>query len=136
MSDRQALLRTIRENPADDAPRLVFADWCDENGEPERAAFIRAQCRYAAANPGVGAAPIADPEVRRLWEIGTEPGGFLEVPGFYGMPYWKRGFIESVRLRAADWLAHGSALAKRPEPIRPAARALRPRRDGERPHPA
>jgi uncharacterized protein (TIGR02996 family) len=104
------LLASVLAAPADDAPRLVIADWLDEHGCGERAAFIRAQCRYAAANPGVGAAPIADPEVRRLWEIGTGPGGFLEAPGFYGLLYWKRGFIESLRLPAADWLAHADAI--------------------------
>jgi uncharacterized protein (TIGR02996 family) len=41
MSDHAALLRAILVDPADDAPRLVLADWLDENGEPERAEFIR-----------------------------------------------------------------------------------------------
>ncbi len=40
-----ALLRSILENPADDAPRLVYADWLDDHGEPVRAEFIRVQCR-------------------------------------------------------------------------------------------
>src|SRR5688572_2816258 len=43
MSDRDALLAAIRDAPADDAPRLVYADWLDENGDPERAEFIRLQ---------------------------------------------------------------------------------------------
>lgn len=43
MSTANAFLRQIRENPDDDALRLVFADWLDENGDPERAEFIRAQ---------------------------------------------------------------------------------------------
>lgn len=41
MSERAALLRTISAAPWDDLPRLVFADWLDEHGEPERAEFIR-----------------------------------------------------------------------------------------------
>src|SRR4051794_24185031 len=40
---RQALLNAIRDNPDDDAPRLIYADWLDENGQPERAKFIRLQ---------------------------------------------------------------------------------------------
>src|SRR5687768_1025238 len=43
MGEREALLRTVCENPDDDLPRLVFADWLDEHGEPERAEFIRIQ---------------------------------------------------------------------------------------------
>jgi uncharacterized protein (TIGR02996 family) len=30
MSERDAFIRVIREVPADDTPRLVFADWLDE----------------------------------------------------------------------------------------------------------
>lgn len=36
-----AFLRAIAANPDDDTPRLVFADWLEEHGEPERAEFVR-----------------------------------------------------------------------------------------------
>src|SRR5436309_3487752 len=39
-----------RLNPADDAPRLVLADWLEENGDEAdraRAEFIRIQCELA-----------------------------------------------------------------------------------------
>ena len=55
MSDA-ALLAAIRAAPADDAPRLVYADWLDEHGRPERAAFIRVQCELARTG---------DPALRR-----------------------------------------------------------------------
>src|SRR5262245_62168156 len=41
MTDREVLWRAVIENPADDAPRLVLADWLDEQGDPDRAEFIR-----------------------------------------------------------------------------------------------
>lgn len=44
MSDGDALLRAILEHPAQDAPRLMYADWLQENGNESRAEFIRAQC--------------------------------------------------------------------------------------------
>jgi uncharacterized protein (TIGR02996 family) len=47
MTDRAALLRAILEDPADDAPRLVYADWLDEHGDIARAEFIRLQCTLA-----------------------------------------------------------------------------------------
>jgi uncharacterized protein (TIGR02996 family) len=47
MTDDSALLAAIRAAPADDAPRLVYADWLDEHGHPERAEFIRVQCELA-----------------------------------------------------------------------------------------
>src|SRR5438105_6868897 len=50
MTDHDALLRAIVEHPAEDTPRLVFADWLDEHADAFptpvavrlRAAFIRA----------------------------------------------------------------------------------------------
>lgn len=49
--DALALLRTILTHPDDDAPRLVYADWLEEHGEPERAAFVRAQIELAKVGP-------------------------------------------------------------------------------------
>jgi uncharacterized protein (TIGR02996 family) len=49
MTNPDALLRAIATNPDDDAPRLVFSDWLEEQGEPERAEFIRTQCQLASA---------------------------------------------------------------------------------------
>jgi len=43
VSDLHDLIRACKAEPDDDAPRLILADWLDEHGEAERAAFIRAQ---------------------------------------------------------------------------------------------
>ncbi|HZY90594.1 MAG TPA: TIGR02996 domain-containing protein [Gemmataceae bacterium] len=40
MSDDAAFLRAIADAPTDDAPRLVYADWLEERGDP-RAEFLR-----------------------------------------------------------------------------------------------
>jgi uncharacterized protein (TIGR02996 family) len=37
----EPFLRAICAAPDDDAPRLVYADWLDEHGHPDRAEFIR-----------------------------------------------------------------------------------------------
>jgi uncharacterized protein (TIGR02996 family) len=34
MSDEAAFLNAILANPEDDAPRLVYADWLEERGDP------------------------------------------------------------------------------------------------------
>jgi uncharacterized protein (TIGR02996 family) len=47
MDTQQALLEAILDEPAEDIHRLVYADWCDENGAEERAAFIRVQVELA-----------------------------------------------------------------------------------------
>jgi uncharacterized protein (TIGR02996 family) len=45
MNDHKAFLDVIIANPQDDVVRLVYADWLEENGEPERAEFIRLQIK-------------------------------------------------------------------------------------------
>jgi uncharacterized protein (TIGR02996 family) len=45
--NEQAFLQAIRDDPEDDTPRLVYADWLDEHDQPERAEFIRVQCEMA-----------------------------------------------------------------------------------------
>lgn len=47
MTDREALIRAICDEPMEDTPRLAFADWLEENEEPERAEFIRLQITLA-----------------------------------------------------------------------------------------
>jgi uncharacterized protein (TIGR02996 family) len=44
---RDTFLADIRKDPDDDAPRLVFADWLEDEGDPARAEFIRVQCALA-----------------------------------------------------------------------------------------
>src|SRR5215471_7295784 len=48
MSMPTAFLADIVANPEDDAPRLVYADWLEDNGDLDRATFIRTQCRLAS----------------------------------------------------------------------------------------
>jgi uncharacterized protein (TIGR02996 family) len=43
----EPLYRAVVAAPDDDAPRLVLADWYEENGQPERAEFIRVQVELA-----------------------------------------------------------------------------------------
>jgi uncharacterized protein (TIGR02996 family) len=42
---REALLAAVVEAPDDDAPRLVLADWFEDNGEPDRAEALRLDVR-------------------------------------------------------------------------------------------
>ena len=51
MTDAPAFFRAIEANPDDDTPRLVYADWLDENAASDadraRAEFVRVQCELA-----------------------------------------------------------------------------------------
>lgn len=42
-----AFLADIIAHPGEDATRLIFADWLDDRGDVDRAAFIRVQCELA-----------------------------------------------------------------------------------------
>src|SRR5262245_32678011 len=46
----RSLLDAVLENPDDDLPRLIYADWLDENGDAKRAEFIRAQITISQVN--------------------------------------------------------------------------------------
>ena len=41
------LLRAVLCQPEEDTPRLVYADWLEENGDPDRAEFIRTEIQVA-----------------------------------------------------------------------------------------
>jgi uncharacterized protein (TIGR02996 family) len=45
-------LRAILDAPADDTSRLVYADWLEEQGQTDRAEFIRGQCELARLPEG------------------------------------------------------------------------------------
>jgi uncharacterized protein (TIGR02996 family) len=51
LSQHEAFLRAIFDAPDDDTPRLVYADFLEENGEPERAELIRVQCELSRLPP-------------------------------------------------------------------------------------
>jgi uncharacterized protein (TIGR02996 family) len=51
MTEIDSLFQMVIANPEDDLPRLVYADWIEENGQPERAAFIRSQIELSRCSP-------------------------------------------------------------------------------------
>lgn len=95
-ADRDALLAAVRANPDDDTPRLVLADWLDDHGEPDFAAFIRLEIerdRHAFWSPEWRA---LDERVRALGR-GAFPG---RVEGVLSPT--RRGFHKHIQ---ADVLA-------------------------------
>ena len=47
-AELRALRAAVLAHPDDDLPRLVYADWLDESGDPDGARFLRAQIAMAA----------------------------------------------------------------------------------------
>jgi uncharacterized protein (TIGR02996 family) len=104
MSDHDALLRAICESPADDLPRLVYADWLEDNGQAERAQFIRTEVdiyrrpEWDAERVRYEYAARLDhgwPD-KRPW-LGECAEGPLSGIGWAGEPVVRRGFPWCVR---------------------------------------
>ena len=101
-SDGDALFRAVCEQPAEDTPRLVYADWLEENGQSERAEFIRLQCEAWNLCP---AYPTLDLARRREFELAREHGDrwHAELPAVAGLTWsglFVRGFIDAVQAEA------------------------------------
>jgi uncharacterized protein (TIGR02996 family) len=97
MNHHEAFLRAVIDEPDDDTPRLVYADWLDEHDDPARAEFIRVQCSLAKM-------PADDPRRPALQQREKE------LLGQYGWVWaehlgpqvsewlYRRGFIERVSM--------------------------------------
>jgi uncharacterized protein (TIGR02996 family) len=106
MTHDEAFLQAILEAPDDDTPRLIYADWLDDQGDP-RGEFIRVQCRLArlaAEGPG---RPELEERHRLL---------YAEVaPGWPGSPRDRaaafafcRRLLRGGAVPVADYLAHAA----------------------------
>ena len=106
--DEAAFLDRVCAAPDDDGPRLIFADWLDERGNP-RGEFIRIQCaldRLPADDPR--RPDLTDREamhLARFHAAWSEP-----VRGIAGWAEFRRGFIETVNIEARQFLLHAAAL--------------------------
>ena len=67
-SDGDALLRAICEQPWENTPRLMYADWLQENGQPDRAEFIRLQIELDAMSQEERTASAQRYRAESLWD--------------------------------------------------------------------
>src|SRR5262249_48744394 len=113
LTQEQVFLADVAANGGDDVPRLVYADWLEDNGQAERAEFIRLQCRLATLDE-------FDPQRQELeqrhWEflivrasewIKQTLPGWARFEGTAGFP---RGFIDRFSTTASSLLKHGPGL--------------------------
>src|SRR5262245_39324456 len=115
MPDDEACLQAILANPDDDLPRLVYADFLDERGDP-RGEFIRMQCELAGLPPDDGGQrKLEAPERERLRAHRGEWSG--DLADYAERWRFARGFVESVTLGAAAFLGRGAGLLDR-APVR------------------
>ncbi len=118
MSEREAFMRAICDNPDDDTPRLVFADWLQENGEEDRAEFIRAQVRFGELlRFGIPDTQGFGSHARELWlRYGTQWRGDLpQIAGITWHDAFFRGFPERATVTTdALLVAHADILNQVP----------------------
>jgi len=116
MTERERLIRAIEADPDDDAVRLVYADWCEENGDADRARFIRLQCESTrlCAESGGGESPA---EWERLQDEASALQKANVKPWTAGLPRWAlkdawfdRGFLVIMSMTASQFLADGAAV--------------------------
>lgn len=117
------LLRDVLLNPADDTPRLIYADWLEEyGGKPHMAGFIRAQieasahdeCYYLDINNAHVLKKSAIESFRRSAECfyaaayheGMDP--FMRTDARVWKVEWRRGFLHSVHFTLDD-ISNGRA---------------------------
>lgn len=106
---QKAFLQAIRDAPEDDTPRLIYADWLHDNGEPERAEFIRVQCRLAKMEED-------DPErpdlLRREYELLADHWGEWAALLVGKVRRWqfRRGFVAQVKLEAEQFQKEAKGL--------------------------
>lgn len=84
LSQHEAFLRAIFDTPDDDTPRLVYADFLQENGQEDDAQFIRWQC-------GIGPRPAVVPDFDEAFDRGFSRA-------------WKMTELEVERLRDPEAL--------------------------------
>src|SRR5262245_59139867 len=91
-ADEQALLAAVIAHPDEDTPRLMYADWLDEHGQPARPEFIRPQIEATRCPPGDSKAKALRARVvelvkqhRKEWTDGITGGVFV------------RGFLTAAR---------------------------------------
>jgi uncharacterized protein (TIGR02996 family) len=101
MNEHEGFLHEVQTRPDDDAPRLVYADWLEENGQPERAEFIRVQIELARMTQWDRR---RQPLTRREYELFARHGNRWSAPLIGHVMRWqyRRGFVEQVKASVAQ----------------------------------
>lgn len=122
MTDDAAFLAAIIADPEDDSPRLIYADYLDENGECDRAEFIRVQVEVARMKPCRAAKKKLPPDENCVYCALRQRD--QELRGCDSFPSWAprvivanvvtsvytRGFIEVVQSAWLQWGQHGNTI--------------------------
>lgn len=123
MSERDAFIRGIAANLYDDTARLAFADWLDDRGEHDRAAFIRVQVELEPMRdkyeiPRAAELHKREDELRKEAEwLGDMPAGWNDYTVGASVEF-RRGFPDLLRCSAKAFLEFGGPIRARHPTIR------------------
>ena len=97
MTTERDLLRAITREPDDGAPRLVYSDWLEEQGQAERAEFIRSQLQLAGLAEDLPRRRELAFRCRQL--LDNHENQWLDPLGVDPTDWsWSRGFVEVIDL--------------------------------------
>ncbi len=89
----QRLLQACKDEPDEDAPRLVLSDWLEEHDQADRAEFVRLQVRLARQELPAGEEAVAEARVHALYL--RHAGEWLgDLRAWPGQCAFRRGLIE------------------------------------------
>lgn len=109
MVENPELYAAIVANPREDTPRLAYADWLDEHGDPDRARFVRLQYEIEKLPPiGAKASKARKEEEALLKAYGDAWAG--KAGRLVSQYRFRRGFVESVDVLASSFLENGERL--------------------------
>ena len=105
----------IRAHPEDDVPRLVYADFLEEAGDPQ-AELIRVQVELSAPAARRADSPRTGDSrqeaiLAEYAEAWLEPLRALRAEGVSARSF-QRGLIERVQITAENFLRHGEQLCR------------------------
>src|SRR5262245_60334485 len=105
MTREAGFLSAIVADPADDASRLVYADWLDDHDRAERAEFIRGQIELARVKEDSRERRKLARRMHDLCE--RHETEWQSLPGAH---QWRfaRGFIDKVGIDADGLRRHGA----------------------------
>jgi uncharacterized protein (TIGR02996 family) len=106
MKTQDAFREDILAHPEDDTPRLIFADWLDEHGQPERGEYIRVQIELARLDEDDPRWPELESRAMELIRQHEKKWARRETESLGGCYFWARGFVEGVEfVKYTDFLA-------------------------------
>lgn len=105
MHDR--FLKDILANPDQDAPRLVYADWLEEQGDP-RGEFIRVQCALAQGLTGLERTRLREREDALM--VAHASAWTEGLRDLVSRTIFRRGFIDGVTMTYSLLLNRGADL--------------------------